>query len=66
VAASAFRILIANTPFMNLFYSRIVLDYLVLYQIQEALNPGYLRRMERQVEREQGQEFLLAPSEAVQ
>jgi hypothetical protein len=51
---------------MNLFYSRIVLDYLVLYQIQEALNPGYLRRMERQVEREQGQEFLLAPSEAVQ
>ena len=66
VAASAFRILIANTPFMNLFYSRIVLDYLVLYQIQEALNPGYLRRMERQVEREQEQEFLLAPSEAVQ
>jgi hypothetical protein len=66
VAASAFRILIANTPFMNLFYSRIVLDYLVLYQIQEALNPGYLRRMERQVEREQGQEFLLAPSEAVE
>lgn len=66
VAASAFRILIANTPFMNLFYSRIVLDYLVLYQIQEALNPGYLRRMERQIEREQGQEFLLAPSETVE
>ena len=66
VAASAFRTVISNTPFMNLFYARIVLDYLVLYQIQEALNPGYLRRMERRVEREQGQEFLLAPSEAVQ
>jgi hypothetical protein len=66
VAASAFRTLISNTPFMNLFYARIVLDYLVLYQIQEALNPGYLRRMERRIEREQGQEFLLAPSEAVQ
>ena len=66
VAASAFRTIISNTPFMNLFYARIVLDYLVLYQIQEALNPGYLRRMERRIEREQGQEFLLAPSEVAQ
>jgi hypothetical protein len=66
VASSAFRMLIANTPFMNLFYSRIVLDYLILYQIQEALDPGALRRMERRVEREQNQEFLLAPSEVVE
>jgi hypothetical protein len=58
--------LISNTPFMNLFYTRIVLDYLILYQIQEALDPGSLRRMERRVEREQGQEFLLAPSEVVE
>jgi len=66
VASSAFRMLISNTPFMNLFYTRIVLDYLILYQIQEALDPGSLRRMERRVEREQGQEFLLAPSEVVE
>lgn len=66
VASSAFRMLIANTPFMNLFYTRIVLDYLILYQIQEALDPGALRRMERRVEREQNQEFLLAPSEVVE
>jgi hypothetical protein len=66
VASSAFRMLIANTPFMNLFYTRIVLDYLILYQIQEALDPGSLQRMERRVEREQGQEFLLAPSEVVE
>lgn len=66
VASSAFRMLISNTPFMNLFYTRIVLDYLILYQIQEALDPGSLQRMERRVEREQGQEFLLAPSEVVE
>jgi len=66
VASSAFRMMISNTPFMNLFYSRIVLDYLILYQIQEALDPGSLRRMERRVAREQGQEFLLAPSSVVE
>jgi hypothetical protein len=64
-ASSAFRLLIANTPFLNLFYLRTTLDYLILYQIQEALDPGSLRRMERRVEREQGQEFLIAPSETV-
>lgn len=54
-----------NTPFLNLFYTRAALDYLILYQIQESLNPGSLKRMERRLKDEQGQEFILPPSEVV-
>lgn len=62
-AAAALRLAINNTPFINLFYTRWALDYLLLYQLQEAMSPGFLRRFERRVERDQGQRFLLKPSE---
>jgi hypothetical protein len=64
-AAAAFKALIDNTPFLNLYWARPVLDYLVLYHIQEALNPGFLRRMEQRIERENDQGFLLPPSQIV-
>lgn len=63
-AASTFKFAVQNTPYANLFYTRTALDYLFLYEIQEAMNPGYLRRMERRVEQETGQEWWLRPSEA--
>lgn len=63
-SAKAFRFLVSNAPFVNLFYTKLALDYFVFWQIQEALNPGYLRRMERRAEQETGQEFLLRPTEA--
>lgn len=62
-SAAAFRTLVSNTPFLNLFYTRAALDYLILYQIQEALSPGSLRRLEQRVEKENAQTFLLRPSE---
>lgn len=64
-AAKAFRVLINNTPFANLFYTRIVMDYLFLYQVSEALNPGSVKRMEKRIEKENGQTFLLRPSATV-
>lgn len=66
VAAASFKALLDNTPFMNIFYTRAVLDYLILHQIQEALNPGFLRRMERRIENDHGQTFWLPPSQAAQ
>jgi hypothetical protein len=45
VAANSLRVALNHTPFINLFYTRMALDYLVLYRMQEAVNPGYLRRM---------------------
>lgn len=62
-AATAFNAALSNTPFANLFYTRVALDYLVLHRIQEALNPGFLRRMEARIKRENDQTFFLPPSQ---
>lgn len=63
VAATAFNAALQNTPFMNLFYTRTAMDYLILYRMQEAMNPGFLHRMERRVERENHQTFYLPPTQ---
>ena len=64
-AAQAFRFTVNNTPFINLFYTKWALDYAFLYRISESLNPGYLRRMERRIEKENEQEFIVPPSSVV-
>jgi hypothetical protein len=61
-AADLLRLGLANTPFVNLFYTRQALDYLFLNELQEQLNPGYLRRLEQRVKRENDQTFWLPPS----
>ena len=63
-AAEAIRMGANHTPLVNLFYTRAALDYLVLYRLQEWANPGYLRRMEQRVKRENDQTFWLRPTEA--
>lgn len=63
--ASAYRFGINNAPFVNLFYTRMALDYLINYQVQEMLNPGFLQRMERNVQNNSGQKFLIRPSQAI-
>ena len=65
VAATSLRTLINNTPFASLFYTRMALDYTILYEIQESLNPGYLRRMEQRAMKENNQTYWLRPSEAI-
>jgi hypothetical protein len=62
VAASALRFGLNNAPFINLFYTRAALDYLILYQVQEALNPGFLRRYERSVQQKTHQRFFISPA----
>ena len=42
-----------GTRFINLFYTRIAVNYLAVHQLQKMLNPGYLRRSERQRSRSQ-------------
>ncbi|MBV6341751.1 hypothetical protein [Candidatus Magnetobacterium casense] len=62
LGAQGFRMALNNAPFINLFYTRWALNYLFLYNIQEHMNPGYLRRMERRVERENAQTYIFPPS----
>lgn len=49
-----FRLGIHNIPGQNLFWAKQGLDYLFMYNLNEQLNPGYLRRLERRVEEEPG------------
>lgn len=66
VRANAFNEALNNTPFVNLFYTRQALNYLIFYRMQEAMNPGYLRRMEAHTEKNNAQTFLLRPSDVIQ
>ncbi|WP_051560481.1 hypothetical protein [Marinobacterium jannaschii] len=61
-AAKAFSMLKNNTPFINLFYTRWALDYLILHRMTEALSPGALRRAERRLKKENDQQFMIPPS----
>lgn len=62
-SANAMRLALQNMPYVNLFYTRAAMEYLFIYGLQEAANPGYLRRMERRLQSEYEQEYFLPPSE---
>lgn len=53
-----------NNLIPNLFYTRLAMDHLVWFRLQEAANPGYLRRYEHIVEKQNAQEFWLSPTNA--
>jgi len=65
VRPDALRFALGNTPFVNLFYVRLALDHLFLLQLQEAMSPGYLRRYEQRIQKQNHQTFWLRPSQAV-
>jgi len=54
-----------NTPFLNLWYARAAVDHLIFNQLQEAANPGYLRRMRKRVEKENDQSFWWNPEDVL-
>ncbi len=58
-AGEVLNITLQNTPFINLWYARPVLDYLVLNAARESLSPGYLHRQARSRAREYGQHRIL-------
>jgi len=56
---------VGQVPFANVWYTRLALDYLVLWRLQEAISPGYLTRYEARVRDRQGTEYWVSPSETV-
>lgn len=60
--ASAIRAINDNLPFVNYPGLRTATDYLVGFMIQDYLNPGYVKRMERYQERE-NRPFMLPPTQ---
>lgn len=49
----------------NLWFTRAAMDYLVFWRLQETINPGWARRYEQNVRKNNDQSFWLSPSEAV-
>jgi hypothetical protein len=44
---------------INAVYVKAALDHLIYYNVMEALSPGYKRRMERRLKKENDQEVLI-------
>jgi len=55
--AKTARLVKSNLPFINIWYVKAMLDHTMLNQMNEALSPGYTRRMERNLRKRTGQEF---------
>jgi hypothetical protein len=53
-----------NIPLINLWYTRLALDYLVLWRLQEAVSPGYLQRTESRVINQEHGGFIVPPTSA--
>ena len=64
-SAQGLKMIQGNAPFINMFYLRAALDYAIMYRMQEAISPGYLRRMEQRAKRDNNQEFIIPPSQVI-
>lgn len=65
IGARFLQVAVDTTPFANLFYTRAALDYLILYQLQEMMDPGSLRRKEQRMKSQNNAEFIFRPSRAI-
>lgn len=62
-ASAGLKFVLGHTPFANLFWLRPAMDYLFLYDLQEALNPGALGRIEGFAKKYNDQEYWLKPTQ---
>jgi hypothetical protein len=60
-AALGVRSVKENTPYANMIYTKIAVDYLIYYELMEWISPGYLDRMTSTMKTKQGIEFTLKP-----
>lgn len=65
MARDAVNFVKAKTPGALLWYTRSTIDHAVLHDLQEDLNPGYLRRMESRARKDFGQSYWWEPGEAL-
>ena len=53
--------MLQNTPYQNLFYAKTAFDYLLNYQMQDIIDPGYHYKQWTRMQREKGQGFRNTP-----
>ena len=56
----------AQTPFINMWYTKAAVDWLLLYHLREMMSPGSLARSERKMREEFGQEYIYSPAQHIQ
>lgn len=61
--AELLNFLKARIPPINLWYTKAVVERAFVHDMQEALSPGYLRRMEQRARRDMGQDYWWRPGE---
>lgn len=59
------KFLLDEAPLINLFYVRPILNYYVLWNLQEMMNPGSLKRSENFVEAKRHQTYFVKPSDNI-
>jgi hypothetical protein len=60
-ALQSLRFAESNTPFINLFYSKFILDHFFLWNLKEGLSPGVFRKTERAIGDQWRQEYYIDP-----
>jgi hypothetical protein len=55
------RWLRGHTPAVNLWYWRLAVGDQLFHNVQEAINPGYLSRVQQRAQKEWGQQYWLMP-----
>jgi hypothetical protein len=65
IAADSIQFAKNYTPLMNLWYTRLALDHLLFFHVQEAANPGYLRRMEKRTKSQNNQTLWWNPTDSL-
>jgi hypothetical protein len=61
VTSETFRLFFNHLPGNNLFWFRTAFDHFIGYNLYEMMNPGYIDRMKRRVEKENNQTFWIEP-----
>ncbi len=54
--------LVHHIPFANLFYTKLAVDYGLIWRMNEMMRPGWSRRYQAKVEHDSGQKFWLPPA----
>lgn len=65
IGANVLRFAKSNIPMVNLWYTKQLLNHAVFNQLQEMINPGYHRRMERKSMRMRGTGYWWQPTSAM-
>jgi len=66
-ASDVFKVAARETPGVNLWYSRLVVERLLLDQVEKTLDPKYdsrIRRLEKQMQKQYGQRYWWRPGDA--